>query len=56
MWSREDGGTAYVGALVWLGCTTRGCGETDAVFEVWEKEVQLESVSADKAARVFGVA
>ena len=25
------------------------------MFEVWEEEVQFESLSADKAARVFGV-
>jgi len=40
---------------VWVGCPTRGFGETDAVFEVREKEVQFESVSADKTAWVFGV-
>jgi hypothetical protein len=38
-----------------LGCSTRGCGETDAVFEVREEAVQFESLSAAKAARVFGV-
>jgi len=55
MWSREDGGTAYVGALVWLGCSTRGCGETDAMFEMRKEKVQFEVLSADKASRVFGV-
>jgi hypothetical protein len=40
---------------VWVGCPTRGRRETDAVFEVREKEVQFESVSADETAWIFGV-
>jgi hypothetical protein len=55
MWSREDGRTAYIGTTVWLGCPTRGCGETDAVFEVRKEAMQFESFSADKAAGVFGI-
>jgi hypothetical protein len=55
MWSREDGGAAHAGPIVWVGCPTRGRGETDAVLEVREKEVQFESFSAGKAAGVLGV-
>jgi hypothetical protein len=40
---------------VWLGCEIGGRGEEDAVFEVREEEVPSKSVSAGKAARVFGV-
>jgi hypothetical protein len=38
-----------------LGREIGGRGEADAVFKVWEKEVQFESLCAGKAARVFGV-
>jgi hypothetical protein len=38
-----------------LGCEIDGRGEEDAVFEVWQEEVQFESISADKTAAVFGV-
>jgi hypothetical protein len=38
-----------------LGCEIDGRGEEDAVFEVWQEEVQFESISADKTAGVFGV-
>jgi hypothetical protein len=41
---------------VWLGCEVGGRGEADAVFEVWEEAVSIESDTAGKAARVFGVA
>jgi hypothetical protein len=41
-------GTAYVGTTVWLGFTSRGCRQEDAVFEVWKEAMQFESVSADK--------
>jgi len=37
-----------------LGCEVGGRREADAVFEVRRKEVQFESLSADKAAWVFG--
>jgi hypothetical protein len=40
---------------VWLGCEVGGRGEADAVFEVRKEEVQFESDSAGKTARVFGV-
>jgi hypothetical protein len=52
---RKDGGAAYAGAVVRLGCEIGGCREADAVFEVREEEVKFESLSAGKAARVFGV-
>jgi hypothetical protein len=38
-----------------LGREIGGRGETDAVFEVREKEVQFESDSADETTGVFGV-
>ncbi len=40
---------------MWVGCEIGGRGEEDAVFEVWQEEMQFESVSADKAAWIFGV-
>jgi hypothetical protein len=43
------------GATVWLGREVGGRGEADAVFEVREKEVQFERVSADETTGVFGV-
>jgi hypothetical protein len=39
-----------------LGCEIDGRGEEDAVFEVRKEEMQFEGFSADKAARVLGVA
>jgi hypothetical protein len=38
---------------VWLGYEIGGRGKAVAVFEVREKEVQFESLSADETAGVF---
>jgi hypothetical protein len=55
MWSRADGGAAYAGAVVWLGCEVGGRGEADAVLEVREEAVFVTGGTSDKAARIFGV-
>jgi hypothetical protein len=38
-----------------MGCSARGSGEADAVFEVWEEEMYGAGTSAEKAQGVFGV-
>ena len=38
-----------------MGCSVRGCGETDAVFEVREEAMHVEGLSGEETAGIYVV-